>query len=74
LRAQGYAAIRDHVFQALRCRASYAWWLGGAQTGRGVMLGAMRAAEPDEIGGIAQRRAWLKAVKMPVPLKTQIAQ
>ncbi|MGJ8610861.1 MAG: RsmB/NOP family class I SAM-dependent RNA methyltransferase [Octadecabacter sp.] len=37
------AAIRDHVFQALRCRASYGW-LGGADTGRGVMLGAMRDA------------------------------
>ncbi|WP_296417448.1 RsmB/NOP family class I SAM-dependent RNA methyltransferase [Pseudooctadecabacter sp.] len=37
------AAIRDHVFQALRCRASYAW-LGGADTGRGIMLGAMRSA------------------------------
>lgn len=35
------AAIRDHVFQALRCRASYAW-MGGADTGRGVMIGAMR--------------------------------
>ncbi len=37
------AAIRDHVFQALRCKASYGW-LGGSQTGRGVMLGAARAA------------------------------
>lgn len=37
------AAIRDHVFGALRCRASFAW-LGGANTGRGIMLGAMRAA------------------------------
>ena len=37
------AAIRDHVFQALRCKASYGW-IGGANTGRGVMLGAMRVA------------------------------
>jgi len=37
------AAIRDHVFDALRCQASFAW-LGGAATGRGIMLGAMRAA------------------------------
>ncbi|MDB2369210.1 RsmB/NOP family class I SAM-dependent RNA methyltransferase [Octadecabacter sp.] len=37
------AAIRDHVFDALRCRASYSW-IGGAGTGRGIMLGAMRAA------------------------------
>lgn len=35
------AAIRDHVFDALRRRASYGW-VGGAETGRGVMLGAMR--------------------------------
>ncbi|NBD31167.1 MAG: RsmB/NOP family class I SAM-dependent RNA methyltransferase [Alphaproteobacteria bacterium] len=35
------AAIRDHVFDALRCRRSYAW-LGGAETGRGLMLGACR--------------------------------
>lgn len=37
------AAIRDHVFQALRCRRSYAA-LGGGMTGRGLMLGAMRQA------------------------------
>jgi len=37
------AAIRDHVFQALRCQSSYAW-LGGASTGRGIMIGAMRSA------------------------------
>lgn len=41
------AAIRDHVFQALRCRASYAW-LGGAETGRGLMLGAMREAGQED--------------------------
>ena len=35
------AAIRDHVFDALRCRRSYAW-LGGAETGRGLMVGACR--------------------------------
>lgn len=40
------AAIRDHVFQAIRCRASYAWQ-GGAETGRGLMLGALR-----ETGGV----------------------
>ena len=37
------AAVRDHVFQALRCLRSYAC-LGGAATGRGVMIGALRAA------------------------------
>ena len=36
------AAIRDHVFDALRCRRSFAA-LGGAETGRGLMLGSIRA-------------------------------
>ncbi|WP_111735053.1 RsmB/NOP family class I SAM-dependent RNA methyltransferase [Roseovarius amoyensis] len=40
------AAVRDHVFQALRCRRSYAC-LGGAETGRGLMFGALRAAGSD---------------------------
>lgn len=38
------AAIRDHVYQALRCRRSYAC-LGGDDTGRGLMIGALRAAD-----------------------------
>lgn len=37
------AAVRDHVFQALRCLRSYGC-LGGADSGRGVMIGALRAA------------------------------
>lgn len=36
------AAVRDHVFDALRCRGSYAA-LGGALSGRGLMLGLTRA-------------------------------
>lgn len=36
------AAVRDHVFQALRCRRSYAA-LGGGESGRAVMVGALRA-------------------------------
>jgi 16S rRNA (cytosine967-C5)-methyltransferase len=40
------AALRDHVFDALRCRRSFAA-LGGAATGRGLMLGALRAAGTD---------------------------
>jgi len=40
------AAIRDHVFDAIRCRRSFAA-LGGAGTGRGLMLGALRAAGTD---------------------------
>lgn len=44
------AALRDHVYQALRCRRSYAC-LGGAETGRGLMLGLLRAGgtEPDTL-------------------------
>ncbi len=37
------AAIRDLVFDALRCRRSFAA-LGGGETGRGLILGGMRAA------------------------------
>ena len=37
------AAVRDHVFDAIRCKRSYAA-LGGALSGRGLMLGALRAA------------------------------
>jgi len=40
------AAIRDHVFAALRCRRSFAA-LGGAETGRGLMLGLVRACGGD---------------------------
>lgn len=40
------AAIRDHVFDALRCMSSFAA-LGGARTGRGLMLGMLREAGED---------------------------
>jgi 16S rRNA (cytosine967-C5)-methyltransferase len=40
------AALRDLVYDALRCRRSYAA-LGGGDTGRGLMLGALRAAGTD---------------------------
>ncbi|MCF6315078.1 MAG: RsmB/NOP family class I SAM-dependent RNA methyltransferase [Marinosulfonomonas sp.] len=36
------AAVRDHVFSALRCKRSYGH-LGGAGTGRGIVLGLLRA-------------------------------
>lgn len=36
-------AVRDLVFDALRCRRSFAA-LGGAETGRGLILGGLRAA------------------------------
>lgn len=40
------AAIRDLVFDALRCKRSFAH-LGGAGTGRGLMLGRLRAQGHD---------------------------
>ncbi|HEY9039354.1 MAG TPA: RsmB/NOP family class I SAM-dependent RNA methyltransferase [Roseovarius sp.] len=40
------AAVRDHVFQALRCWRSYACH-GGGETGRARMIGALRAADID---------------------------
>lgn len=38
------AAVRDLVFDAIRCRRSFAA-LGGADTGRGLILGGLRARE-----------------------------
>ena len=43
------AMVRDHVYQALRCRRSCAC-LGGAATGRGIMLGLLRAEGTDPEG------------------------
>lgn len=40
------AAVRDLVFDALRRRRSLAW-LGGAETGRGLVLGMLRSAGTD---------------------------
>ncbi len=40
------AAIRDHVFDALRCRRSFAA-RGGGDTGRALMLGRLRALGED---------------------------
>lgn len=40
------AAVRDHVFDVLRMRRS-AEWLGGAGTGRGLMIGLLRAQGVD---------------------------
>jgi 16S rRNA (cytosine967-C5)-methyltransferase len=42
------AAIRDHVFDAIRCRRSFAA-RGGAETGRGLMIGALREAGIDPV-------------------------
>ena len=43
-------AIRDLVFDAIRCRRSFAA-LGGGETGRGLILGGLRAAgvEPEAL-------------------------
>jgi 16S rRNA (cytosine967-C5)-methyltransferase len=35
-------AVRDHIFEMMRCRRSFAA-LGGAETGRGIALGSLRA-------------------------------
>ena len=44
------AAVRDHVFTAVRCLRSHAAF-GGARSGRGLILGALREAgqDPDEV-------------------------
>ncbi|KIC37547.1 RsmB/NOP family class I SAM-dependent RNA methyltransferase [Leisingera sp. ANG-M7] len=43
------AAVRDHVFDAVRCLRSHAA-LGGSRSGRGLILGALRETgrDPDE--------------------------
>ncbi len=40
------AAIRDHVYDVMRQRRSCAW-LGGGETGRGLMIGLLRKAGVD---------------------------
>ncbi|CUH48503.1 RsmB/NOP family class I SAM-dependent RNA methyltransferase [Ruegeria atlantica] len=40
------AAVRDHVFEALRCKRSFSA-LGGAETGRGLMIGSIRSTGGD---------------------------
>lgn len=40
------AAVRDHVFSALRCLRSFAS-LGGAPTGRGLMIGLLKGRSAD---------------------------
>ncbi|QIE44349.1 RsmB/NOP family class I SAM-dependent RNA methyltransferase [Pseudohalocynthiibacter aestuariivivens] len=60
------AAVRDHVFQALRCWRSYAC-LGGADTGRGRMIGALRADDTDPallFTGVGHAPAPLSAVEL----------
>lgn len=44
------AAVRDHVFDVLRCKRSFAC-LGGGESGRALMLGRVRAdgTDPDDL-------------------------
>ncbi len=58
------AAIRDHVFDALRCQRSYAA-RGGALNGRGLMLGAL--AEQ----GVAPETLFTGARHAPTPPSAQ---
>ncbi|HDR29936.1 MAG TPA: RsmB/NOP family class I SAM-dependent RNA methyltransferase, partial [Rhodovulum sp.] len=59
--AKDRAAIRDLVFDALRCRRSFAA-LGGSATGRGLMLGLLRA------DGIAPGTIFTGEGHVPPPL------
>lgn len=59
-------ALRDIVFDALRCKRSFAA-LGGAQTGRGLVLGAVRAAniQPETVfSGVGYAPAALSAEEL----------
>lgn len=63
------AAIRDHVFDALRRKRSYAA-RGGAETGRGLILGALRSADIDPatvFSGVGHAPAPLEADDLAVP-------
>ena len=58
------AAVRDHVYDALRCRRSFAA-LGGAETGRGLMIGLLRA------GGVAPESLFTGVGYGPEPLTAE---
>ncbi|WP_435659510.1 RsmB/NOP family class I SAM-dependent RNA methyltransferase [Leisingera caerulea] len=63
------AAVRDHVFSAVRCLRSHAA-LGGARSGRGLILGALREAgeDPDEVfTGQGHAPAPLSAAERQLP-------
>lgn len=64
------AAVRDLVFDALRCRGSFAA-LGGGTGGRALMLGALRAAGTDPAGlftGLGHAPAELSAAEAVAPV------
>ena len=74
------AAIRDHVFDALRCKRSFAA-RGGSETGRGLMIGAFRSSQsdlsqifsgegyaPEQLTGTEQSREFLTdAERLDIP-------
>jgi 16S rRNA (cytosine967-C5)-methyltransferase len=65
------AGVRDHVFQALRCKRSYAA-LGGGETGRGLMIGALQdcGQDPGEIfTGMRHAPATLTAEEAAPPAR-----
>ncbi len=72
------AAIRDLVFDALRCKRSFTH-LGGTETGRGLILGGLRAqgADPaDHFTGIGHAPAPLseaEASYSPPPMPEAVA-
>ena len=55
------AAVRDHVFDVLRCRRSFAA-RGGAETGRGLVLGMLRS------GGVDPQTMFTGQCHAPAPL------
>ncbi len=63
------AAIRDLVFEAWRCKRSFAA-LGGGTTGRGLMLGKVRSGGGDAgalFTGIGHAPAAITALDAPLP-------
>ena len=72
------AAIRDIVYDALRCKRSYAH-LGGAETGRGLVLGALRSrgADPTQYftgeGHAPSALTPLEATYTPAPMPELVA-
>ena len=69
------AAIRDHVFDALRCKRSFGW-LGNGTSGRAVMIGACRAEgiDPSTVfHGVGHAPAPLNADELAEPKELEAA-
>ena len=63
------AAVRDHVFGAIRRRRSAAW-LGGSETGRGLVIGLLRSLGEDPgtfLTGVGHAMAPLTDAERQVP-------